>query len=100
MKVNGFAIERFDLDGHRRIKLIGELDIATADALSQELDGGSDGVQRLVLDTTRLEFIDSTGLGLLVAAREKLGAGLELVPGKATERLLDLAGLREYFGFE
>lgn len=100
VKEDGFGIRRFDLDGRRRLELIGELDLATAHYVSQELDGGSDDVDRLVLDTTRLAFIDSTGLGLLVAAREKFGSGLELIPGEATERLLELAGLRDYFGLQ
>ncbi|HEX2153396.1 MAG TPA: STAS domain-containing protein [Acidimicrobiia bacterium] len=100
MKEDGFEIQRFDLDGHRRLEFVGELDMATASHVRRELDGGSDGVERLVLDTTRLDFIDSTGLGLLVQAREKFGEGLELIPGRATERLLELAGLREYFGLK
>ncbi|HEX2152413.1 MAG TPA: STAS domain-containing protein [Acidimicrobiia bacterium] len=98
--VDGFAIQRSDLDGFRRIELIGELDLATAPQVSKELDGSSDGVNRLVLDTTQLAFIDSTGLHLLLEARQRFGAALELIPGKATERLLELAGLREYFGLE
>lgn len=100
MKVDGFAIERFDLDGVRRLELIGEFDLATAPYVSQELDGCSDGVERLVLDTTRLDFIDSTGLGILVEAREQFGARLDLIPGKATERLLEIAGLGERFGLK
>ncbi len=43
----------------------------------------ADGPQRVVLDLTGVEFIDSSGLGAIVAAMKQLGGG----------QRLDLAGL-------
>ena len=50
------------------------------DAMREQTDGGPDIV---VLDLSKVEFIDSSGLGAIVAAMKNLGA----------ERKLALAGL-------
>lgn len=97
METGGFAIQRFDDDGLCRIELSGELDLATAPDVSEELDSCSDA-RHVVVDTTRLQFVDSTGLGALVEGRRKLGCRFELIPGRATDRVLELAGLKDFFG--
>lgn len=94
-----FSIRRFDENGMRRLELLGELDIATVPVVRKELDN-CDGLDRVVVDTTALDFIDSTGLLALVEGRDRFGARFELVAGEATDRLLDLTGLREHFGIE
>lgn len=99
VKVQGFSVQRSDNDGVRYLRLTGELDLATADTLRHALDGFTDG-ERVVVDTTELEFIDSTGLHTLVEVRNRLGKGFIVVPGRATERLFDLAGLAEFFQVE
>ena len=59
----------------------GELDAATSPGLKdvlRELDTG--GIARhLVIDLSLCSFIDSTGLGLLVAAQRRADAPLDLV---------------------
>ena len=50
------------------------------EAMRTQTDGGSD---RVILDLSGVEFIDSSGLGAIVAAMKQLGDG----------RRLDLAGL-------
>ncbi|WP_320780996.1 STAS domain-containing protein [Streptomyces sp. CRN 30] len=61
----------------------GELDHHTADLLREPLDGCLDkGFARLVVDCSRLEFCDSTGLNVLLSARlkaEAAGGGVHLV---------------------
>lgn len=97
MGVGELDISRLDLDGVSHLKVSGELDLATVAQLLEALDGHIDG-QRVVLDTTGLLFIDSTGLHALVKARNKVGIDrFSLVAGPATERLLDLAGIRALF---
>ncbi|MEU6736589.1 STAS domain-containing protein [Streptomyces physcomitrii] len=50
----------------------GELDHHTADLLREPLEASIDrGLTRLVVDCTRLEFCDSTGLNVLLGARLK-----------------------------
>ncbi|WP_330288457.1 STAS domain-containing protein [Streptomyces sp. NBC_00576] len=60
----------------------GELDHHTADLLREPLeDCLAKGLARLVVDCTRLEFCDSTGLNVLLGARlkaEAAGGGVHL----------------------
>ncbi|GGU10064.1 MULTISPECIES: STAS domain-containing protein [Streptomyces] len=54
---------------------VGELDHHTADVLRSPLDDALDaGRSRLVVDCSRLEFCDSTGLNVLLGARLKADA--------------------------
>ncbi|MEV6313974.1 STAS domain-containing protein [Streptomyces sp. NPDC051776] len=61
----------------------GELDHHTAELLREPLEGCVDqGRPRLVVDCSRLEFCDSTGLNVLLGARlkaEAAGGGVHLV---------------------
>lgn len=51
----------------------GEVDIATAGQLRQRLDDFTDGeTKHLALDLTNVGFMDSTGLGVLVATSRTL----------------------------
>ncbi|KKD08593.1 STAS domain-containing protein [Streptomyces sp. WM6386] len=60
----------------------GELDHHTADLLREPLEAClDDGFNRLVVDCSRLEFCDSTGLNVLLGARlkaEAAGGGVHL----------------------
>ncbi|MGW6027511.1 STAS domain-containing protein [Streptomyces sp. NPDC055099] len=60
----------------------GELDHHTADLLREPLEAClGDGFSRLVVDCSRLEFMDSTGLNVLLGARlkaEAAGGGVHL----------------------
>jgi anti-sigma B factor antagonist len=90
------------VDGRLVIEVRGEADVHSAghlrDRLTSRIDTGS---KNLILDLSQLGFIDSTGLGALVAARnhaEAHNADLKLVC--ASERLLKLfriTGLVEVF---
>lgn len=54
---------------------VGELDHHTADVLRAPLDSALDaGRSRLVVDCSRLDFCDSTGLNVLLGARLKADA--------------------------
>ncbi|MFG2562045.1 STAS domain-containing protein [Streptomyces sp. NPDC048496] len=61
---------------------VGELDHHTADLLREPLEGAVErGRTRLVVDCSRLEFCDSTGLNVLLGARlkaEAAGGGVHL----------------------
>lgn len=61
---------------------VGELDHHTADVLREPLDEClGNGFARLVVDCSRLEFCDSTGLNVLLGARlkaEAKGGGVHL----------------------
>jgi anti-sigma B factor antagonist len=90
------------VEQHIIIEVRGEVDVHSAselrDRLIDVLDAGHPSV---VVDLSWLSFIDSTGLGALVAARnhaQSTGASLRLVC--KTERLLKvfrITGLHEVF---
>ena len=86
-------------DGVARVTLAGELDLDRAGALADELGGlTTQGATAVVVDTSGLTFIDSSGLRALLTAREKLesaGATLQLSAlSPAVERVLDMTGTR------
>ncbi len=99
-----FTPERFSIRSQRegrvhRLTPLGELDIASAPVLRAEFDAvvGDDSAEKIVVDLTRLSFIDSTGLALvlLMADETKEHDRLRIVNGSpAVDRLFDLTGVR------
>ena len=82
------------------IVVSGELDIASAPELEQVLDQIQPEQTKLVIvDLRELEFMDSTGLSIIVRAHQRLaeeGCELTLVQGPPqVQRLLDLTGVAE-----
>lgn len=78
----------------------GELDLASAPALEQELDKALSGYAGpVVVDLRELEFIDSTGLSVLVKAHQRAQEAdrdFGLVKGgPQVQRLLSLTGLED-----
>ena len=82
------------------IAVSGELDLASAPALESELEQArrSDS-ELLVLDLRELQFMDSTGLSVIVKTHQRLsddGRSLCLIRGpQQVQRLLDLTGVAE-----
>jgi anti-sigma B factor antagonist len=93
-------------DGDRLVIAVrGELDLGSASTLDRELrDAGSNGFSHVVIDLGELEFIDSTGLGVLVRAQQAAtenGHRVFLRRGSnQVQRLFELTGLTEHFTFE
>jgi anti-sigma B factor antagonist len=78
----------------------GELDMATAPQLQDQITDLLDsGRARLVLDLTDLSFCDSTGLSVLVRAKnscDEIGGSLRLAaPQRGVRRILEVSGLVE-----
>jgi anti-sigma B factor antagonist len=87
-------------DGGTRtvLAVVGELDVATSPELEREvLALLGRGVSEVVVDASRVEFIDASGIGVLVgAANTARETGAQLVlrgTSAATRRLLDLLDL-------
>jgi len=60
-------------DGIRTFSIRGELDMNTAPELEQQLEAAlSDSDASIVLDLCECEFIDSTGIALIVRAWQRL----------------------------
>ncbi len=82
------------------IAVSGELDIASAPELEQTLaEISPERCTLVIVDLRQLEFMDSTGLNIIVRAHQRLsesGCELTLVKGKPqVQRLLDLTGVAD-----
>jgi anti-anti-sigma factor len=76
----------------------GELDMNTAPQLERELERPLSGTSPLLIDLSACEFIDSTGISLIVRAWQQLGKdGRFALCGvhSQVERVLDVTGLEE-----
>jgi anti-sigma B factor antagonist len=84
------------------LEVAGEVDVYTGptlrDRISDLLDGGADD---LVVDLGKVDFIDSTGLGVLVGAlnrAKELGGSLQLICAQERVlKLLRITGLDQVF---
>ena len=83
--------------------LRGELDMATeAEAREAIATGEGSPARAIVIDARQLTFVGSSGVRLLVATADRLGADgreLALLPGRATEQVLALTGLADRFTY-
>jgi anti-anti-sigma factor len=95
-----FRVEVRNADATTVISVSGELDLASSPALEEELERVSQSdAQLVVIDLRNLEFMDSTGLSVLVRAHQRAeenGRRLGLVNGsQQVQRLLTLTGVAE-----
>lgn len=84
--------------GHRFVAPYGDIDLATAPQLRQDLvDASSAGTTLVVLDLERVEFLDSVGLSVIVGGHKRLrheGRRLHLAaPQAIVRRVLGLTRL-------
>src|SRR5437762_3042741 len=88
-------------DGVAVVQLAGELDLYNADSVRDALfQAAAEEPERLVVDLTEVQFIDSTALGVLIEARSKLPnrrGFLLAAPGLETRRALEISGLDRHF---
>ena len=80
------------------IAVSGELDLASAPALEEELERAAEnGADIVIVGLRALDFIDSTGLGLLIKAHrqaEAAGRTFAIVRGQSqVQRLLGVTGV-------
>lgn len=89
--------------GHEAtVTVKGELDLATAPVLDDELRGLlADGTCRLTVDLSEMTFIDSTGLTTLVralsAAREGGGDIVLHAPQRCVRKVFEISGTDRLF---
>ena len=85
-----------------RVALRGEVDAGTAHKLADTLDAlVDDGAKLVVLDASDVEFLDSSGLRVIVNTGIKLSnvGGRLLIEGMsgAVQRVLEVSGLIEQY---
>jgi anti-anti-sigma factor len=88
-----------------RVAPVGELDIATAPQLDDTLrELVESGIDHVVLDLAKLEFLDSTGLRLILrwhASAQEDGLRFRVWPGPpAVQRIFTLTETAELVGLE
>ena len=94
-----FSITAADRDGRAHLTLRGELDLATAAELEQLVNESLDAGNEVVVDLRALEFMDSSGIRVLVAAHARaarVGARLFIVrpaSGSAVAKIVEVSGL-------
>ena len=91
-----------EVNGARVVRLAGELDLYNASVVRESLlEATDDGApERIVVDLSEVEFMDSTTLGVLIEARTKLAnrkGFLLAAPGLETRRALQISGLDRHF---
>ncbi|MDP2710588.1 MAG: STAS domain-containing protein [Solirubrobacteraceae bacterium] len=104
-----FAAGQLGIRSERRgsdhvVALSGELDLATAQGAESELRAAeaTDAAQ-IILDLADLDFIDSTGLQLIIAADARCRAGgprLRLLPGPPqVQRIFEITATTDILPF-
>ena len=94
------AVERSRVDGYELLAVEGELDIATAPRMISALSEAFADLDRpLVVDLSRVDFMDSTGLALLINTYRRIkrcGQGFAIVcPGGPILRVFEVADMVE-----
>jgi anti-anti-sigma factor len=86
--------------GYALVILTGELDVSTAGGLYEDLATLTrEGVIHVALDLTALEFIDSTGISVIIAEHKRTAAAggdlIILTPHHNVRRVFEVAGLMD-----
>jgi len=86
------------------VQLIGDLNVKTSPYLEDELTKSIDGVKKLVLDFTGVEYISSAGLRVLLAMekamRRQNGTMTLLHVNPAVKEIIRLAGFLQVMHIE
>jgi anti-sigma B factor antagonist len=99
MAVSDLTVRAARIDERTRlVALSGELDLYSADAFRAALDDAlEEGVDRLAIDLSEVDFIDSVALGVLANAMKRLrtaGGGLAVITSKQEiVRVFEITGL-------
>jgi anti-sigma B factor antagonist len=95
MSDTGVRLEITPIDNG--LVLVGEIDAHTAPELAARLDPLPGDGADVVLDVAGIEFIDSSGLRVLIEAHQRaIAAGRRLVirqPSASVRRLFEISGL-------
>ncbi len=96
------SFRRDDSGDAPRLEVSGEIDVFTSPSLREELYGMIDGgATTIVIDCSHMDFIDSSGLGVLVGALKRTrerGGDFELLGlNPSTRKVFEITGLTKLF---
>ena len=96
------GLELKERDGYSVLAVSGEVDVATVPKMREQLHGlVARGDKRIVVDLDAVDFLDSTGLGVLVGALKRVrssGGDLQLVCTQPRIRkVFEVTGLTKVF---
>ncbi len=105
LRRTGFHAEVLPLDDHVVVRLHGELDMATSPALDKALTAAFDGAgTAVVVDLANLTFMDSTGIAVLLGARQRADEGghslVVRAPRRAVLKAFRLTGVDQILAIE
>jgi anti-sigma B factor antagonist len=99
VQYGGLAVVHERGDAHDTLVVTGELDIAAGDALRVRIEAACRNADRLVIDLSGVEYIDSTGLSQLVWAHSEArqrGWSLSFVrPSQHVRLYMERTGLHQ-----
>jgi anti-sigma B factor antagonist len=83
-------------DGTAVIRLSGELDMVSVENVRSIIEGAQAGQSdRLVFEVSGLEFMDSSGIALLISATRKVRSVEVRNPTAIVRRIIELTGLTD-----
>ena len=90
-----------DESGATVVSLVGEIDVSNMESVREQLEPTIQRApDRLVFDLGALEFMDSSGLALMLAAAQRAGSVALRNPTPLIRRLVEATGLAEILGLE
>ena len=97
---SNFRVDVTTENGAPVLSVRGELDLASSPALEEQFERAvADAPSTVIIDLRELEFMDSTGLSVLIRAHQRAqeaGHRLAIVNGsRQVRRLLSLTGVAE-----
>jgi anti-sigma B factor antagonist len=99
------SITRSNDDRGVVLALAGELDVISAPDLAEQLDAlAADACPRVLIELSRLSFVDSAGVSVLVKARHEAEAnGRRLIlrnPTEQVHQVFSVLGLADWLAYE
>jgi anti-sigma B factor antagonist len=90
-----------DGTGELTVSIIGELDIASVEAAQEGLAPLlGHAPDRVVFNLEKLDFMDSSGIALLIQTANRFGSVEVRNPTAIVRRALEVTGLAETFGLQ
>ena len=97
-RVQPFRVVREESDDHIVVRVVGDLDMATALELRAALQ--PDGGRPMIIDLAQTTFMDSSGLNALVAAWHLGNVVAVRHPSPIVRRAIEISGLGEVLTIE